>query len=103
MKTLSLVIGLLSLLSSAHTFADEAPSWWGLPNKGENCVLKSTFTDGQVTCGTSKYEVWSCVTPSTNAYSAASSTDYLLVGEYGSDTVGGCSPTYVVKKVVQQN
>lgn len=105
MKGLFLGIGFLSilLLSESPAFADAAPVWWSLPNRGKNCVMKSAFTDGSITCGTKRYEVWSCVSPSANSFSPASSSDYLIVGEYRSDIINQCSPTFVAEKWIKQN
>lgn len=88
-------------MSSVTALADEMPSWWSLPDKGENCSLKSVFHQGIVLCGTEKYETWTCIETGKSGQSGRA-VDYLIVGEYQSDVADQCSPTFVVKKVLRQ-
>lgn len=88
-------------LSSASALADQAPPQWQLPNKGRNCVFRERFEPARITCGSPRYERWTCVTPAKNDFELAESADYLLIGEYGSDVGNACSPTFFVKSVLR--
>lgn len=93
---------LLALLFPFAVLADEAPPQWQLPDKGRNCVFQSRFEPARITCGSPRWEVWTCVTPARRDFEVASSHDYLIVGEYGSDVGNACSPAFFVKSVVRQ-
>lgn len=94
---------LLSIvLFSSLAYSDQAPSWWSLPSKGKNCTMNSTFRP-KVDCGEKGYEVWTCTLPAQNDFTPATSNNYLIIGEFKSDTVNECSPTFIVQKVIQQN
>jgi hypothetical protein len=98
MKCAMIVFG---ILVSAAAAADEIPPWWSLPDRGVNCTFKNRFQPvSPPTCGSKRYEVWSCVTAGATPFEPATTKDYLLVGEYGSDTRGQCSPTYFVTEVL---
>ena len=88
-------------LLGASAFADEMPVWHSLPNEGKNCVSEGRFDDQGRNCGNSAYEVFTCIKPAADKWSPASQEKYLVVGEYGSDVANGCSPTFVVKKVIR--
>lgn len=83
--------------------ADQAPSWWQLPNQGKNCTFVARFEEGKG-CRAKAYETWNCTIPSNDAFTPASSRKYLIVGEYVSDS-GPNAPctTFVVKKTIPQN
>ena len=101
---MNLLVTSLFFLFPVLSLADGAPSWWSLPNKGANCVYRTGFTDGAVTCGTKKFDIWTCVETVGNAFSPATAKDYLLLGEYKSDVGGGvCQPVLVITKVVPQD
>jgi hypothetical protein len=84
------IISLFLALSSIG-FADEMPIENFLPNHGQDCIQTASF--GAIhKCGAVAYKSFTC-----------SQVQYLVVGRMGSDTVPDCSPTFVVKEVLQQN
>lgn len=99
MKTLFVVV---TFLMSFAASADEAPSWWALPEKGKNCSMKAQFKPS-VDCGKSGFETWTCIEPATDDFTPARSAEYLIVGTFKSDVGNACSPTFVVRQVIRQN
>jgi hypothetical protein len=103
--SLALSLALLSvgLIYSGKVAADEAPPEWSLPGHGQSCEFKSRFEQQPKTCGTFRYEAWSCLQTAETKTGQMEKVDYLLVGVYDTDTLNHCSPTYVVKEVIRQN
>lgn len=99
---MKLVFALLLLAAPGLALADQAPPQWKLPEEGKNCFHQESYESEKITCGSQRTERWTCVTEAPNKFEAAEATHYLLVGEYISDVLNGCSPTFVVKQVVKQ-
>jgi hypothetical protein len=101
-RTMKTVLAILSgvflsgLCGMAH--ADEAPPEHSLPGQGVGCVFKSRFEAEKITCGSARYEVWSC----SKKRGSCVTGEFLLIGNYETDVQDECSPTYVVKRVLAQ-
>lgn len=92
----------IPFLLSTLALADQAPSWWQLPEQGKNCSFSASFGKSGG-CGEKGYEIWVCTFPSNDAFTPATSKKFLVVGEYTSDTgpITKCD-TFAVKETLQQ-
>ncbi len=95
-------LAILAFMISGSARADQAPSWWRLPQEGKGCFFQEAFEAEKITCGSQRVERWTCVTEAEGKFESAKADHFLLMGEYGSDVASGCSPTFMVKQVIKQ-
>ena len=91
----------VTFLFTPQLFADEYPSYWHLPQKGENCFLDTVIPNDKWSkkCGDKRYEIWTCATRGEED-APAQKNQFLLIGKMISDTDDENCDTYSVDEVL---